>query len=56
MENKIFNTPQDEILNSLSINDYKDIKLSADDFSFLDSENMKEPNNNDRRKKNLLRT
>lgn len=58
METKIFDTPQDKILESLSINDYKDIRLPADDFlddgsasSFSDSENRNEPNDNEGRKK-----
>lgn len=59
MENKIFDTSQDKILASLSIDDYKDIRLPADDFlddgsasSFSDSENRLEPN--DRKKKFIL--
>ena len=61
MENKIFDTPQDKILASLSINDYKDIRLPADDFlddgsasSFSDSENRNEPNDNEGRKKKFV--
>ena len=61
METKIFDTPQDKILESLSINDYKDIRLPADDFlddgsasSFSDSENRNEPNDNEGRKKNFF--
>ena len=61
METKIFDTPQDKILESLSINDYKDIRLPADDFlddgsasSFSDSENRNEPNDNEGRKKNFV--
>ena len=58
MKKKTYDTPQDIILESLSIKDYKDIRLPADDFlddgsssSFSDSENMREPNNNDGEKK-----
>jgi len=61
MKKKIYDTPQDIILESLSIKDYKDIRLPADDFlddgsasSFSDSENMREPNNNDGEKKNFV--
>lgn len=58
MENKIFNTPQDEILESLTPNDYKNIILPSDDFfddrsvsSISDSESMNEQNNDKGKKK-----